>query len=308
MSIRTRTMLAFTFVILFSMIIFTPILIGAQGQSPANMTNPHKMGVKITSPAGNTTIVSGPLTINGYSSDTSQTNCKVYVDWNDLKPMQNVTAKGPGGGNDYSNWTYTYTDKYHIIAPGINELTSKITCFDNPNNITNKYNTINITGLKNNTVSPTLPTGSNVTSEIHNLDYLPQYDGLYHNVFQPIVQHESISEDPSNNDDEDNNNDVKDGDKNDDSNGDDDNTRNDDDSSESNNNSDEEKKDGVNSSGEGNDDDDSSIRDGGTHHSQDDGKREHQDKHEKKDNHNNKDKAGEKNKGAHSKNVKIHKS
>jgi hypothetical protein len=308
MSIRARTMLAFTFIILFSMIICTPILIGAQGQSPANMTNPHKMGVKITSPAGNATIVSGPLTINGYSSDTSQTNCKVYVDWNDLKPMQNVTAKGPGGGNDYSNWTYTYTDKYHIIAPGINELTSKITCFDNPNNITNKYYSINITGLKNNTVSPTLPTGSNVTSEIHNLDYLPQYDGLYHNVFQPIVQHESTSEDTSNNDDEDNNDDVKDDDKNDDSNGDDDNTKNDDDSSESNNNSDEEKKDGVNSSGEGNDDDDSSIRDGGTHHSQDDGKREHQDKHEKKDNHNNKDKAGEKNKGAHSKNVKIHKS
>jgi hypothetical protein len=304
MSTRARTMLAFTFVILFSMIIFTPI--GAQGQSPANMTNPHKMGVKITSPAGNTTIVSGPLTINGYSSDTSQTNCKVYVDWNDLKPMQNVTAKGPGGGNDYSNWTYTYSEKYHIIAPGINELTSKITCFDNPNNITNKYYSINITGLKNNTVSPTLPTGSNVTSEFHTLDYLPQYDGLYHNVFQPIVQHESTSGDTSNNDDEDNKDDVKDDDKNNDSDGDDDNTKNDDDASENNNNSEDVKKDQVNRSRKGNDEDTSSIGDGGTHDSQDDGKREHQDKHEKKDSHNNKDK--EKNKGAHSKKLKIHKS
>jgi hypothetical protein len=93
----------------------------------------------------------------------------VYVDWNDLKPMQNVTAKGLSGENDYSNWTYTYTEKYHTIAPGINELTSKITCFDNPNNITSKYYSINITGLENNTLSPTLPSSSNITFGYHNL-------------------------------------------------------------------------------------------------------------------------------------------
>ena len=52
-----------------------------------------KIGVKIMSPAGNVTVPSGPLTIYGISSDTSKTNCRVYVDWNDLKPMQNVTAK-----------------------------------------------------------------------------------------------------------------------------------------------------------------------------------------------------------------------
>ena len=48
-------------------------------------------------------------------------NCMVSADWNDLKPMQNVTAKGLGGANDYSNETY------HNITSGINELTSKIT-------------------------------------------------------------------------------------------------------------------------------------------------------------------------------------
>ena len=51
----------------------------------------------------------------------------VSADWNDLKPMQNVTAKGLGGANDYSNWTYTYNETYHNITSGINELTSKIT-------------------------------------------------------------------------------------------------------------------------------------------------------------------------------------
>jgi hypothetical protein len=70
----------------------------------------------------------------------------VFVDWNDLKPMQNVSAKGSGGPNDYSNWTYTYNETYHNITAGINELTSKITCYDNPSNITSKYYSVNVTG------------------------------------------------------------------------------------------------------------------------------------------------------------------
>lgn len=118
--------------------------IEAQIQSPSNVINAHKIGVKIVSPSANTTVPAGHVIIHGISSDTPETNCRVYVDWNDLKPMQNVTALG--GVNDYSNWTYTYTEKYHVIAPGINELTSKITCFDNPSNITSKYYSVNITG------------------------------------------------------------------------------------------------------------------------------------------------------------------
>ena len=60
--------------------------------------------------------------------------------------MQNVTANGPAGPNDYSNWTFTYNESYHIITEGINELTSKITCYDNPSNITSKYYSVNVTG------------------------------------------------------------------------------------------------------------------------------------------------------------------
>ena len=71
----------------------------------------------------------GHLIINGISTDTLQTNCKVFVDWNDLKPMQNVTAIGSGGASDYSNWTYTYNEDYHNVTAGVNELTSKITCY-----------------------------------------------------------------------------------------------------------------------------------------------------------------------------------
>ena len=128
--------LVITLLSCFLTIISLPILVGAQNQSQissnANVTGPHKMGVKITSPSKNATVPAGQLTITGISSDTAITNCMVFADWNDLKPMQNVTAKGPRGANDYSNWTYTYNETYHNITAGINELTSKITCYDRP--------------------------------------------------------------------------------------------------------------------------------------------------------------------------------
>lgn len=136
----------------FLTIIVIPTFVGAQNQnqsqssSNANVTGPHKMGVKISSPLKNSTVPVGQLIINGISSDTPITNCMVFADWNDLKPMQNVTAKGRGGVNDYSNWTYTYNDTYHNITAGINELTSKITCYNNPSNITSKYYSVNVTG------------------------------------------------------------------------------------------------------------------------------------------------------------------
>jgi hypothetical protein len=134
----------------FLTIITVPILVGAQNQisglSNANISGPHKTGVKISSPLKNSTVPVGQLIVNGISSDTPLTNCMVSADWNDLKPMQNVTAKGPGGANDYSNWTYTYNETYHNISAGINELTSKITCYDNLSNITTKYYSVNVTG------------------------------------------------------------------------------------------------------------------------------------------------------------------
>jgi hypothetical protein len=130
----------------FLSITATVSLSAAQNQSLSNTTVAHKIGVKIISPLKNTTVPAGQLIIHGISSDTAITNCLVSTDWNDLKPMQNVTAKGSGGANDYSNWTYTYNESYHTITAGINELTSKLTCYDNPSNITSKYYSVNVTG------------------------------------------------------------------------------------------------------------------------------------------------------------------
>jgi hypothetical protein len=135
-------------IILSLTITVVPSIVGAQNESPSskNVTSLHKTGVKIISPLKNSTVPIGQLIINGTSSDTPTTNCMVSTDWNDLKPMQNVTAKGPGGVTDYSNWTYTYNESYHNITAGINELTSKITCYDDPGNITKKYYSVNVTG------------------------------------------------------------------------------------------------------------------------------------------------------------------
>ncbi len=150
-----------------------------------NGTIPQKLGVKITSPKANQTVPLGQLTIYGTSSDTPESNCQVFADWNDAKPMQNVTGIGPGGLNDYSNWTFTYTQKYHLITEGTNELTSKISCTGNYgiNNITSKYYSINITGSANPTSFSTTTTSQqfgsdNSTTSTNSIGYhsiLPQY-------------------------------------------------------------------------------------------------------------------------------------
>jgi len=91
-------------------------------------------------------VPSGELTIYGTSSDDDTKDCQVFADWNDLKPMQNVTPQGPKGNEDYSKWSYTYTSGYHNIVEGANELTSKITCYDQAQNAISKSYSINVTG------------------------------------------------------------------------------------------------------------------------------------------------------------------
>jgi hypothetical protein len=100
------------------------------------------MGVKIDYPIANQEVPVGKLNISGSSTDTASDDCRVFVDVNDIKPFQNTTATGPGGQSDYSNWTFTYTEKYKVITEGKNELTAKLTC--NGNDIINSNGTSNI--------------------------------------------------------------------------------------------------------------------------------------------------------------------
>ena len=168
------------FTLLISLIIVGPYGVHAQINNAGNTITAQKMGVKITSPKTNQIVPTGPQTIEGTSSDTPNTNCQVYVDWNDTKPMQNVTARGPGGPNDYSNWTFTYTHNYHLIIAGMNELTSKITCNHDSaavGNVTTKYYSINITGTGN-AANFSLPTkssnlSSTGTTGFYNAKFIP---------------------------------------------------------------------------------------------------------------------------------------
>ena len=115
------------------------------------------MGVKIDYPIANQEVPVGTLNISGSSTDTAAEDCIVFVDVNDMKPFQNATATGPVGKNDYSSWTYAYTEKYRLITEGNNELTAKLTC--NGNNLANnngtnymsneksKWYSVNVTGI-----------------------------------------------------------------------------------------------------------------------------------------------------------------
>jgi hypothetical protein len=118
----------------------------SQAQLQSQLPQKPAIAVKINSPSGGQEVPVGELNITGTSTDNATTDCKVYVDWNDQKPFQNATATGPGGENDYSNWTFTYTKDYHLITNGTNELTSKLICYDDFTDST-KWNSVNVTGV-----------------------------------------------------------------------------------------------------------------------------------------------------------------
>ena len=122
----------------------------AQKQEEEQQQVTNTMGVKITSHTLWQKVPVGELTISGTSTDNAANNCQVYVDVNDQKPFQNATATGPSGANDYSTWTFTYTNKYYLIRDGLNDLTAKLSCIDDNNNDTatvTKYYSINVVGV-----------------------------------------------------------------------------------------------------------------------------------------------------------------
>jgi hypothetical protein len=136
----------FGLLIFFGIFVISSIMLNPVLAQIPTMTG---VGVKINTPTNSVSVPVGDLTIYGASSDNNSTNCQVYADWNDLKPMQIVTANGPKGDADYSKWSYTYNGDYHDIVEGPNELTSKITCYDQVQKATSsKSYSINVTGTK----------------------------------------------------------------------------------------------------------------------------------------------------------------
>jgi hypothetical protein len=122
-----------------------------QPATPA-ATNTPPPTIQITSHQDGSQVPVGELTIQGTSSDNQESNCQVYADVNDIAPLQNATAAGVNGGDDYSQWIFTYTQDYQLITHGANELTAKISCFDDGGgNITtiplSEWDSVNVTGV-----------------------------------------------------------------------------------------------------------------------------------------------------------------
>src|SRR5919106_1605249 len=123
-------------------------------QPSLQQQSPPIIGIKITLPTTGQQVPVGELTISGTSTDNATTDCTVYADWNNTKPLQKAIATGPGGVNDYSKWTFTYTDKYQLITNGTNDLTSKLSCIDDStggtSNLTQFYS-VNVIGVASTT-------------------------------------------------------------------------------------------------------------------------------------------------------------
>jgi hypothetical protein len=103
-------------------------------------------GVRITVPIkGQQVPVGAILPISGTSKDNTTSDCHVNVIVNHVRPYQNTSANGPGGVNDYSNWTFSLASNYTLIKQGTNEITAKFSC--NPNPSLASFYSVNVTGV-----------------------------------------------------------------------------------------------------------------------------------------------------------------
>jgi hypothetical protein len=129
----------------------------------AQVSAPQAIGVKITSPVKGqevlttTTATSAPISttatsnnvnnnliVSGTSTDDANTECKVLVIVNNVKPYQPAAASGPAGTNDYSSWNFLLNSSYTSIIEGPNnKITSKLECSPN----LTKWYSVNVTGI-----------------------------------------------------------------------------------------------------------------------------------------------------------------
>jgi hypothetical protein len=140
-----KTILSICFAIFLSFTtLFGIVHVNAQVDETSTQNMPT---IQITSHEDGQQVSVGELVLEGNSSDTDETDCQVYADVNDIPPLQNTTAEGPNGEDDFSEWSFEYTEDYQLIKSGDNELTARISCFDNSIQPLSEWHSINVTGI-----------------------------------------------------------------------------------------------------------------------------------------------------------------
>jgi len=129
-----------------------------QGLTPSHILVKAKLpSVKITSLSKGQQVSEGKLEIYGISSDSPTIQCDVSVMLNGIKPYQNVIPIRQNKTDDFSKWKYSFTPQYGIINKGMNKITSKISCPDEPGIDLTKFNSVNVIGTSNNSLSVSHP-------------------------------------------------------------------------------------------------------------------------------------------------------
>src|SRR5215213_9242060 len=173
--LKTNNIVSKFVVIVLSVVLLTGISLVPVlqiGVSAQQQQQPQPIiAIKITSPSTGQQVPVGELTISGTSTDNATSDCTVYADWNNTKPFQTAIATGPGGLDDYSTWTFTYTDDYHLITNGTNDITSKLSCVGDDSNI----GTANLTkSYSVNVIGVPMTTSTNNTAGVTSTEQVQQ--------------------------------------------------------------------------------------------------------------------------------------
>jgi hypothetical protein len=137
---------AFTFFLPISAQVSAPEAIGVKIISPVK--GQEVLITTATSTLNSTTAtsnnVNNNLIVSGTSTDDANTECKVSVIVNNVKPYQPAVGTGPAGTNDYSSWNFLLNSSYSSIKEGPNnKITSKLECSPN----LTKWYSVNVTGI-----------------------------------------------------------------------------------------------------------------------------------------------------------------
>jgi hypothetical protein len=128
---------------------FSLSTIYAQTATPiTNTTSVQNPDVIISYRDANQTLPTGTLTIYGKSSDNAATDCLVSSPLNEERPYQNVSGTGSAGNDDNSKWTLIFDLYYTIINEGLNEIVSRIICFQDDGTNRIAFNSISVTGVQ----------------------------------------------------------------------------------------------------------------------------------------------------------------